>query len=73
MMRIQGWLERDQQTYWQFQMRKRHEDVVRCKEAVRMKKLFKGADGRPASSVDEEKALAVALKRLGAAKKNANW
>lgn len=64
MMRVQGWLERDQQSYWQFQMRKRHEDVVRAKEAVRMKKLFKGADGRQGSAVDEEKALTAALKRL---------
>jgi hypothetical protein len=64
MQRVMGWLERDQQTYWQFQMRKRHEEVMRCKEAVRMKKLFKSADGRPGSAVDEEKALAVAMKRL---------
>src|SRR5271154_7014603 len=64
MQRIMGWLERDQQSYWQFQMRKRQETVMKCKEAVRMKKLFKGADGRPASAVDEEKALAVALRRL---------
>jgi hypothetical protein len=62
--RVMGWLERDQQSYWQFQMRKRQEDVAKCKEAVRMKKLFKGADGRPASAVDEEKALAKAMKRL---------
>jgi len=62
--RVMGWLERDQQTYWQFQMRKRQEEVAKCKEAVRMKKLFKGADGRPGSAVDEEKALAKALKRL---------
>jgi hypothetical protein len=64
MQRVMGWLERDQQTYWQFQLRKRHEDVMRCKEAVRMKKLFKSADGRPGSAVDEEKALATAMKRL---------
>jgi hypothetical protein len=64
MQRVMGWLERDQQTYWQFQMRKRQEDVMRCKEAVRMKKLFKSADGRPGSAVDEEKALVVAMRRL---------
>jgi hypothetical protein len=64
MQRVMGWLERDQQSFWQFQLRKRHEDVMRCKEAVRMKKLFKGADGRPGSAVDEEKALAVAMRRF---------
>ncbi len=64
MSRIMGWLERDQQSYWTFQMRKRQEEVTRAKEAVRMKKLFKGADGRPGSAVDEEKALVVALRRL---------
>ncbi len=64
MHRVMGWLERDQANYWQSQLRKRAEYVTRCKEAVRMKKLFKGPDGRPASAVDEEKALAVALKRF---------
>ncbi len=64
MHRVQGWLERDQANYWQAQLRKRAEYVEKCKEAVRMKKLFKGPDGRPASSVDEEKALAVAIKRF---------
>lgn len=64
MHRVMGWLERDQANYWQAQVRKRAEYVEKCKEAVRMKKLFKGPDGRPASSVDEEKALAVAIKRF---------
>jgi len=64
MQRVMGWLERDQQTYWQFQVRKRHEEVMRCKEAVRMKKLFKASDGRPGSAVDEEKALVKAQRRL---------
>ena len=47
--RVTGWLERDQRTYWQFQVRKRQETVIRCKEAVRMKKLFQSADGGPGS------------------------
>lgn len=64
MHRVMGWLERDQANYWQAQLRKRAEYVEKCKEAVRMKKLFKGPDGRPASSVDEEKALATAIKRF---------
>jgi hypothetical protein len=61
--RVMGWLERDQATYWAGQVRKRHEIVVRCEEAVRAKRLFKGADGTPQSAVDEMKALSVAKRR----------
>ena len=58
------WLEREQQQHWTTQIRKRTEIVGRCKEAVRMKKLFKDSSGRTQSALDEEKALAIALKRL---------
>ena len=61
--RVMGWLERDQTTFWANQVRKRHEFVVRCEEAVRAKRLFKGADGTPQSAVDEIKALAVAKRK----------
>ncbi len=57
------WLERDQTTFWNGQLRKRHENVVRCEDAVRQKRLFKGSDGREQSAVDEMKALSTA-KRL---------
>ena len=64
MHRMQGWLERDQLAFWTGQIRKRQEIVGRCKEAVRMKKLFKSPTGATQSAVDEEKALAIALRRL---------
>src|SRR5688572_27632232 len=43
--RTMSWLEREQPTYWEGQIRKRHELVERCKDAVRMKKLYKGPTG----------------------------
>ena len=62
--RIQMWLETEQQSFWQGQIRKRQEIVSRCKEAVRMKKVFKDSTGRQQSAVDEEKALQLAMRRL---------
>ena len=61
--RTLGWLERDQTTFWTIQVRKRHEHVVKCEDAMRQKRLFKGADGGVQSVVDEMKALAVAKRR----------
>ena len=57
------WLESEQKTYWQNQVRKMTELVSRCEEAVRHKRIFKDASGRTSSAVDEQKALAKA-KRL---------
>ena len=68
--RIQMWLETEQQSFWQMQIRKRQEIVSRCKEAVRMKKVFKDSTGRQQSAVDEEKALQVAQRRLEEAEQN---
>ena len=67
MNRVLLWVENEQQSHWQIQIRKCQEAVVRCKEAVRMKKIFKDASGRQQSAVDEEKALTVAVKRLAEA------
>jgi hypothetical protein len=64
MNRVLLWVENEQQSHWQTQIRKCQEAVVRCKEAVREKKIFKDATGRQQSAVDEEKALAVAMKKL---------
>jgi flavin-binding protein dodecin len=58
------WLENEARSHWENQIRKRHEIVERCKEAVRMKKLFKDSTGRQQSAVDEEKALAIAKRNL---------
>ena len=63
MTRALMWLETEQLQYWQTQLRKRADHVERCKEAVRMKKLFKDSTGRYPSTVDEEKALRLAMRR----------
>lgn len=75
-VRLQSWLEGEQLTYWQGQIRKRTEAVGRAKEAVRQKTLFKDSTGRTPSAFQEEKILQAALKaleeaetRLGATKR----
>lgn len=62
--RVLVWLETEQDTYWQGQIRKRHDDVERCKDAVRQKRLYKSPTGSTQSVVEEEKALRVAVRRL---------
>jgi len=54
------WLETEQRSWWQNQVRKTTDLVSRCDEALRHKKIFKDASGRTPSAVDEEKALAKA-------------
>jgi hypothetical protein len=66
------WLEGEQRQHWQREIRARHEAVQRCKEAVRMKKLFKDSTGARPSAVDEEKALKVAERKLQEAEEKAN-
>lgn len=61
------WLEGEMLSHWQTQIRKRHDLVERCKEAVRMKTLFKDASGRTPSAVEEEKALRLAQAKLAEA------
>jgi hypothetical protein len=61
------WLQGEQQQFWTGQIRKRHEKVNQCKDAVRQKKLYKDSTGSTQSAVDEEKALAIAQKRLAEA------
>jgi hypothetical protein len=58
------WLESEQRSYWQSNMRKAQELVARCEEALRHKKIFKDASGRTPSAVDEEKALQKAKRML---------
>jgi hypothetical protein len=64
MQRVLVWLETEANTYWSGQIRKRHEAVEKCKDAVRQKKLFKSPTGSTQSAVEEEKALRIAQKRL---------
>lgn len=53
--RTLSWLEGEQLSHWQTQIRKRHETVMRCREAVRAKKIFKDSTGRTPSAHHEEK------------------
>jgi succinate dehydrogenase/fumarate reductase flavoprotein subunit len=67
------WLDTEQRQHWQREIRKCQELVMRCKEAVRMKKLFKDSTGSKQSAIDEEKALKVAERKLQEAEqKSAN-
>ena len=61
------WVENEQEAYWQGQIRKAEQHVVRCKEAVRMKKIFKDSAGREQSAADEEKTLKIAMQKLAEA------
>jgi hypothetical protein len=60
MANVYRWLEGEQRSHWQNQVRKATELVSRCEDALRQKRLFKDASGRVPSAVDEEKALSRA-------------
>jgi hypothetical protein len=62
--RMMNWLETEQLSHWQTEIRKRTELLSRAKEALRMKKVFKDSSGRSPSAVDEEKAVRIAQIRL---------
>ena len=64
MSRLQNWVENEQRSYWQSQVRKRTEAVSKARDAVRQKKIFKDAAGRQQSAIDEEKLLKIAQARL---------
>jgi hypothetical protein len=58
------WVETEQQTFWQGQIRKRGTDLARAEEALRNKTLYKTFDGTHQSAVDEQKAVEKAKVRL---------
>jgi hypothetical protein len=58
------WLETEQTLHWRDQQRKTSEEVTRAEEAVRMKRVMKGFDGKPQSSVEEEKQLSNARRKF---------
>src|SRR5258706_12488529 len=64
MQRRLNWLENEQDSHWQGQIRKRQEEVSKARDAVRQKKLFKDFAGRSRSGDQGEKALGVPLARL---------
>ncbi|HSW46745.1 MAG TPA: hypothetical protein VLM89_14380 [Phycisphaerae bacterium] len=68
LQRTLNWLETEQYSYWEGQIRKRNEDVAKAKQAVLVKKLCRNIDGSPGSAVEEEKALRIAIRKLEEAK-----
>lgn len=62
--RTHTWLENEQATYWQGQIRKRTEAVAAARDALRQKKLFKDSTGRTPNAIQEEKTLAQCLAAL---------
>lgn len=58
------WLETEQLSFWETQIRKRHDWVEKCKDAYRQKTLFKDVAGHRSSGFDERKALEKAQRAL---------
>src|SRR5665213_719021 len=65
--RVMSWLENEQTQHWTSELRKRQEAVAKAKESLRFKQVFKSQTGAKQSTVDEEKALAIAERRLAEA------
>jgi hypothetical protein len=65
------WLENEQRQHWQREIRKCHELLMRAKEALRMKKLFKDSTGSRPTAIDEEKAVKAAERKLAEAEQKA--
>src|SRR3954471_13406662 len=64
MQRTLTWLELEQNTYWQSQIRKRQEALAKALDALRQKTIFKDATGRVQSAVDEQKIVNLCRRRL---------
>lgn len=58
------WLEVEQAPFWDAQVRKRQLALSQAQERLRMKKVFKDVVGSKPSTIDEEKAVKVAMARL---------
>lgn len=59
--RTHSWLESEQATFWQGQLRKRTEAVAKARDALRQKKLYRDSAGRTRDTSEEEKMLARCL------------
>lgn len=58
------WLETEQVTYWNGQIRKRQELLAQAQQALRNKQVFKDASGSQPSVVEEQKAVTKAQNNL---------
>ncbi len=62
--RTHSWLDTEQRSFWELQLRKRGEAVMKAHDAVRQKKMYNDPSGRRPTAVEEEKALAKCVKAL---------
>ena len=65
--RVMNWVQNDQATYWSNQHRKRHEALMKAKEALRHKQIFKDPTGKRQGTAEEEKAVQIAQRRMAEA------
>jgi hypothetical protein len=68
LQRAGNWVKHEQTAYWKRESQRRAELVVQAKSALTRKKMQKTALGSRPSCVEEEKALALALRRVEEAK-----
>jgi hypothetical protein len=66
--RTRHWVQHEQRNYWKRQVQKRTELYARAKSALKRKQMMKTPLGGRYSCVEEERALAVAERRLEEAK-----
>jgi hypothetical protein len=62
--RVMNWVQIEQATHWSNQLRKRQEALMKAREALRHKQIFKDATGRRQGTAEEEKAVQIAQRRL---------
>jgi hypothetical protein len=61
---VLNWLENEQTSYWQTQIRRRQEAFSKAEEALRSKRLFKDSSGRIPQAIEEMKAVKIAKIRI---------
>lgn len=69
--RTRMWIETEQSTHWQREIRRRQDILARAEEALRMKKIFKDVTGARQSYIDEEKAVQKARRAIEHAQQKA--
>src|SRR3712207_3464785 len=64
MQRTLMWLQTEQVSHWQGQIKKRTEALARALDALRQKTIFRDATGRVQSAIDEQKVVNLCRRRL---------
>ena len=63
-LRAGTWLRQDREPFWKAELQRRSEIMQRAKSALNAKRLYKSAAGARQSSIEEEKAYALARRRF---------